>query len=93
MRHTLTGRLDMSTCGAQARTLATLVRAHAQLELDFSQVDAADSAALALILELSRQAQTQDHILTLCGLSDGLKSLAALYGVDNLLKSTGIPIS
>jgi phospholipid transport system transporter-binding protein len=86
MQHKLTGRLDMNSCAEQAVNLTSIMRQHNALMLDFSEVSAADSAALALILELHRQAQATGQSLSLIGLSDDLRSLATLYGVETLLE-------
>lgn len=73
-------------------TLATVAHWHAQAcaalasgvrHFDFSATTAADSAALSLIFELMRAAG--DRPLRLSALPAGLRSLAELYGVLELL--------
>lgn len=53
--------------------------------LDFSGVDAADSAARALVFSTMRQAGEAGRTLTLSGLPASFTTLAELYGVADLL--------
>lgn len=53
--------------------------------LDFSGVETADSAALALIFSAMRQARQAGHTLTCTGLPPSFTTLAELYGVSELL--------
>lgn len=52
---------------------------------DFSAVRRVDSAALALVLALLRESRHMGVVLELTGLHEGLRSLAELYGVTELL--------
>ncbi|WP_332671096.1 STAS domain-containing protein [Aromatoleum sp.] len=80
----LEGALTMSTVGA--RVAAGRAKAAAgDLAVDLSAVSEADSAALALLFDWMRTARAGRHTLTMTGLPAGLRSLAALYGVDELL--------
>lgn len=53
--------------------------------VDFSGVEAVDSAAISLLLGWLRAAQRSQHTLSVSGLPDDLLSLAQLYGVAELL--------
>lgn len=53
--------------------------------LDFSAVDTADSAALALIFSAMRHARQAGRTLSLVGLPASFATLAELYGVSELL--------
>ena len=53
--------------------------------VDFSRLTHADSAALAIMISLKRRAVAEGHALTLRGLPPSLRSLAVVYGVENLL--------
>ena len=53
--------------------------------LDFSGVETADSAALALIFSAMRQARQAGHTLVCTGLPASFTTLAELYGVSDLL--------
>jgi len=53
--------------------------------LDFGGVDAADSAALALVFSAMRQARQAGRTLVCSGLPASFATLAELYGVSSLL--------
>jgi len=53
--------------------------------LDFSAVEVADSAALALVFSAMRYAQQAGRTLSLVGLPTSFTTLAELYGVAELL--------
>ncbi|HEX5337484.1 MAG TPA: STAS domain-containing protein [Gallionella sp.] len=55
------------------------------LLVDFSAVEAVDSAAVSLLLGWKRAVQRGQHELRVVGLPDDLVSLARLYGVADLL--------
>ncbi|MDP2760280.1 MAG: STAS domain-containing protein [Sideroxyarcus sp.] len=55
------------------------------LLVDFSQVEAVDSAAVSMLLGWSRAAQRNQRTLRVTQLPDDLLSLARLYGVAELL--------
>jgi phospholipid transport system transporter-binding protein len=73
----LSAVLDAS---AQARSSAGAV-----LSLDTSALQHFDSSALALLLQLRRQAQTRGLRVELSGVPPRLTNLARLYGVADLL--------
>ena len=53
--------------------------------LDFSGVETADSAALALVFSAMRQARQAGRTLACTGLPASFTTLAELYGVSELL--------
>ena len=55
------------------------------LQVDFSRVESADSAAVGMLLGWLRAAQRGKRELRVTGLPDDLRSLATLYGVADLL--------
>jgi phospholipid transport system transporter-binding protein len=55
------------------------------LQVDFSQVEAVDSAAVSMLLGWARAAQHGQRNLRVLNLPDDLLSLARLYGVADLL--------
>lgn len=57
-----------------------------ELVLDATPLTRFDSAALAVLLELRRQAAAQGKQLTLRGLPTRLSDLAALYGIAELVQ-------
>ncbi len=54
-------------------------------QVDFSQVESVDSAAVSMLLGWTRAAQRVQHDLRVKGLPEDLLSLAHLYGVAELL--------
>lgn len=59
-----------------------------QVEIDATPLTRFDSAALAVLLELRRQAAPLGKRLSIQGLPERLSNLAALYGIDELLQPT-----
>jgi phospholipid transport system transporter-binding protein len=53
--------------------------------VDFSGMTQADSSALAVVIALRRRAAAQGHRLTVQGIPASLRSLAVVYGIENLL--------
>ena len=53
--------------------------------VDFTGLLHADSAALAIIIALKRRAAGEGRTLSATGLPASLRSLAVVYGVENLL--------
>lgn len=75
---------------ANARTcahmLAQALRSQEQsVVADVSSLQKFDSSALAVLLECRREAQIQGKTFSVRGLPERLRSLAALYGVAELL--------
>lgn len=83
-RLVIRGRLTITTVPALFESgLQHLSRE--DLLVDFSQVEAVDSAAVSMLLGWTRAAQRSQRTLRVTGLPDDLLSLARLYGVDELL--------
>lgn len=80
----LDGALTMATVGAHVEA-GRAKAASGDLIVDLSAVGEADSAALALLFDWMRATRDGKHTLTVTGLPAELRSLAALYGVDELL--------
>ncbi len=70
-----------------AQGLALLERD--ETRIDLAGVTAADSAAVALLLEWLRAAQRAGGRIVYLNLDNSLKSLVDLYGVTELLPLTG----
>ena len=80
----ISGTVTVDSAGGLLRAL------HPQLArgvdtLDFSGVDSADSAALALVFSAMRQARQAGRTLACTGLPASFTTLAELYGVSGLL--------
>lgn len=54
-------------------------------QIDLSEVTEADSSAVAVLLAWVRAAQEQGRTVTIVNSPDSVRSLAALYGVAELL--------
>jgi phospholipid transport system transporter-binding protein len=83
-RCSITGAVTVDSVGGLLRELQP------QLEkgiatLDFSGVETADSAALALVFSAMRQARQAGRDLACSGLPESFTTLAELYGVAELL--------
>ena len=57
----------------------------AETTIDFAQVTDIDTSTISLILEWKRRAQKEHQIIKLANLSDNLKSLTQLYGVEEFI--------
>lgn len=80
----LRGAVDSSTvAGLLDEGRARLAQGDAVV--DFSAVTEADSAALSLLLDWQRVARQHGRTLSVTALPAGLRSLAQLYGVSELL--------
>ncbi len=78
------GRLTIATVPALFETGLQHL-ASEDLLVDFSQVEAVDSAAVSMLLGWLRAAQRSQRTLRVTGLPGDLLSLAHLYGVAELL--------
>ncbi|MHB0975443.1 MAG: STAS domain-containing protein [Thiobacillus sp.] len=80
----ITGAVTVDSVGGLLRDLQPRL-ANGVETLDFSGVESADSAALALIFSAMRQARQAGRTLTCTGLPPSFTTLAELYGVSDLL--------
>ena len=78
------GRLTIETVPTLFETGLNLL-ASEDLLVDFSGVEAVDSAAVSLLLGWKRAVQRGQRELRVVGLPDDLLSLARLYGVADML--------
>jgi len=83
-RLVVSGRLTIATVPALFETGLQQLTGE-DLLVDFSQVEAVDSAAVSMLLGWLRAAQRSQHALRITGLPEDLLSLADLYGVTELL--------
>ncbi|MBU1396812.1 MAG: STAS domain-containing protein [Gammaproteobacteria bacterium] len=80
----VTGAVTVDSVGGLLRELQPQLAKNVDT-LDFSGVDAADSAALALVFSAMRQVRQAGRTLTCTGLPASFATLAELYGVSGLL--------
>lgn len=83
-RWNLSGDVLISTVSPLLATSKTLT-INAETTIDFAQVTDIDTSTISLILEWKRRAQRENQIIKLANLPVNLKSLAQLYGVDELI--------
>lgn len=87
MAHTLTGALNFASVpAALAQTRALVQKGGGPVEIDLSGVTRVDSAGVALLLELTRQARAGQRELRLRGAPQQLRRLADFFGVAPLLE-------
>ena len=72
---------DASTVFEAAQSLALPVNG----VIDFTGLKHADCAALAMMIALKRRGNAEGRTLTIRGMPASLRSLAVVYGVENLL--------
>ena len=80
----LKGRLTMSTVPALYESGLRHL-ASEDLKVDFSGVEAVDSSAISMLLGWTRAAKKQGRMLRVENLPEDFRSLAHLYGVDEML--------
>lgn len=80
----ISGAVTVDSAGGLLRALQPRLEQGVDT-LDFSAVDSADSAALALVFSAMRQARQAGRALTCTGLPASFTTLAELYGVSELL--------
>ena len=80
----VSGRLTMDTIGASFNDAMQPLEGK-NWTVDLAQVEAADSAAVSLLLGWQRNAQRHEAKLTLVNVPENLRSLADLYGVAEAL--------
>ncbi len=80
----VSGRLTMDTIGASF-TEAMQPLEGKEWVVDLGQVEAADSAAVSLLLGWLRNAQRHGATLSFVNVPENLRSLAHLYGVAETL--------
>ena len=82
--------LTLDVAAAALGTLhADAARSQGTLAIDASALTAFDTAALALLLQAKRLAQSAGRAFEVRGAPSKLRQLAQLYGVDGLLGLAG----
>jgi len=80
----VSGPITMQTVTALLAEVASLPGG-SDLEIDLAQVTDVDSSAVSMLFEWLRQAHNRNTSLMFANLPGTLLSLAALYGVDELI--------
>ena len=82
--------LNQSTATQCLRDLTVALRAEsAAVVVDAARLAQFDSAALAVLLALRREALAQDKTFCIAGLPQQLADLGSLYGIAELLPAQG----
>lgn len=84
----LSGDITFATAGGLERQFAQIMADAGERQMvtiDFNGVDAADSSAIALLVEMSGALAKTGGPLRVTGMRDHLRSLMALYGIDWIL--------
>lgn len=86
----LLGHIDMQESSVLLRELMSLpqaLNADTQiLQLDLCALESADSLLLAALLDLQRKLLKKNSRLQITGLSDSMRGLARVYGIESLLE-------
>lgn len=90
-RYTVSGRLDFSTVPQLAKQASALIKseqpaAGSPVVVDMSQVSDCNSAGLALLVEMTKQAAVHHIALRFEHLPDSLLSIAKAYGIENEIR-------
>lgn len=86
MAHAIAGELSFANAvAALDAARAALSEGEGAFEVDLKGVTRADSAGLALLLELSRQARAAGRELKCVGAPEQLRRLAGFFGVTEVL--------
>ena len=80
----VSGRLTMDSIGALFAEAMQPIEGK-NWTIDLAQVEAADSAAVSMLLSWLRNAQRHEATLTFVNVPENLRSLADLYGVADAL--------
>lgn len=96
----LRGHIDMQESSALLKELMDLPRllksrastsqspdSNSELLLDVVALESADSLLLAALLDLQRKISLDGGRLRVVGLSDSMRGLACVYGIDSLLEN------
>ena len=83
-RLALEGQITFATTASVLEAAAREARAGATV-MDFAAVTDSDSSALALTLELLRQAEAEQRSICFTNMPDTLRKLAELYGLSEMI--------
>ncbi len=84
-RYALEGVLDFATVSRLAASADALLKRGAEIDIDLAQVQSANSAGLALLLEWLDIARARGASLTYRNLPDSLARIAAVSNLGSLL--------
>ena len=86
----LHGKLTMQEGAAVIRELFSIINGKQhelnQLDLDVRALESADTVLLATIINVARSIEARNGVLRITGLSEAIRGLARVYGVDLLIE-------
>jgi len=87
-QYQLSGTVDFSTVPALARQASSLLKQQSAsaIEVDCSTITSSNSAGLALMLELVKDAKAHNVELKFKNLPDTLMTIAKAYGVESEIR-------
>ena len=86
----LRGAITVATVGALEPAIGNLVSTDdSEVALDSGEMEVADSAAIALMVEIAGQLKAQGRSLRVTGLRNQTEKLIHLYGVEWILGGEG----
>lgn len=90
-RYSITGVVDFSTVPSLMSKVVAIYKIGKQssfmeLDIDLSQVTACNSAGLALILEMAKDARANNITLQLEKIPESLLSIARAYGIESEIR-------
>ena len=83
-RWQVSGALSMDSVEAVLAASAPIALPHDGI-VDLTAVDRVDSAGVALLLAWARRAASEGSKIAFAGIPESMRSLATLYGVEELL--------
>lgn len=90
-RYRLHGHIDMQESSLVLQELMDLPQSSKidkqDLVLDVSTLESADSLLLAALLDLQRNLERRGSSLRVTGLSENMRGLALVYGIESLLSN------
>jgi len=84
-RFELSGEMSFDTADEILQSSQRIFETYETLELDMSQVEKADSAGLALMLEWKAQASQRSGVINYIGVPDSLLAIAKTTEVSELI--------
>ena len=90
-KYSITGVIDFSTVPSLMRKVAAIYKSGKQsslteLDINLSQVTECNSAGLALILEMAKDARANNITLHLEKIPESLLSIAKAYGIESEIR-------
>lgn len=86
---TVSGRADHEASDALEAALRSAVEGNPRVAADFSALNFISSAGLRSVLQAARAAQSRGSEFAICGLSEMVRKVFSVSGLDRILKIHG----